>query len=127
MNLAYNSHSLATNGEPVISLPLPHDKGKSKPSHKKYQVRGETIVLNQEPEAKAYEVTCGEVLIIHNGRIVDLVEAGEILDTAFWPGAMMIARIDCVLKMTNGSADSYTNKFESIWRSDFESQIALAA
>jgi hypothetical protein len=38
-----------------------------------------------------YLLVDGEVVVLREGKIVDLVESGEILDPALWPGADAIA------------------------------------
>ncbi|MEZ4659735.1 MAG: hypothetical protein R2911_19440, partial [Caldilineaceae bacterium] len=45
-----------------------------------------------------YQVLAGEVLIVRNGRTVDLVEAGEWLNAQIWPGATAMAWTDCILQ-----------------------------
>lgn len=45
----------------------------------------------------AYVVTDGEVMIMREGRIIDIVEAGELLDSRIWTGATAVAYTDCTL------------------------------
>ena len=49
------------------------------------------------PLADAYFVAAGEVIILRDGRPVDLVEAGELLDPNIWRNATAIAHTDCTL------------------------------
>ena len=59
--------------------------------------RGGRIFGKTSPLARAYVVASGEVLILRDGRPVDLVEAGELLDPRIWRDATAIARTDCTL------------------------------
>lgn len=59
--------------------------------------KGGRIFGKTTPLASAYMVASGEVLILRDGRLVDLVEAGELLDPSIWSDATAIAFTDCTL------------------------------
>ncbi len=52
---------------------------------------GEAIFTPDDVNRRQYLLVSGEVIILRNGQIVDLVESGELLDPAIWPGAMAVA------------------------------------
>lgn len=56
--------------------------------------KGEPLFQALQPNGRAYLVTQGEVLIVRDGRPIDLVEAGESLDATLWPNAIAIALTD---------------------------------
>ena len=64
---------------------------------KLYIAAGQPIFSGHEVEEQPYLVTSGEVLILRNGRPVDLIEEGELLDLTLWPGTMAMALSSCVL------------------------------
>ena len=59
--------------------------------------RGMRIFGKSLPLANVYMVASGEVMILRGGQLVDLVEAGELLDQRIWRGATAIAHTDCML------------------------------
>ena len=59
--------------------------------------QGARIFEDSAPFARAYIVESGEVLIICGGQPVDLIEAGELLDSRFWHDATAVAHTDCIL------------------------------
>lgn len=61
--------------------------------------RGSHIFDKHSPAPRPYTVTAGEVMILRNGHLVDLVEAGELLDPRIWQGATAVARTDCTLAL----------------------------
>ncbi len=78
---------------------------------------------------KVYEVITGEVVIISNGQMVDLVEAGEWLDDVIWPDATIVAWTDCVLMLhadvDDAEALPATPTF--VVPTDLQKHLALAA
>ncbi|MEZ4614217.1 MAG: hypothetical protein R2867_01700 [Caldilineaceae bacterium] len=73
----------------------------ARPQHvmvpKLYIAGGEPIFSGHESESTAYLVTSGEVVILRSGRPVDLIEEGEIVDLALWPGTTAMALTPCTL------------------------------
>jgi len=63
--------------------------------------RGSRIFDKYAPPSRPYTVAAGEVMILRDGRLVDLVEAGELLDPRIWQGATAVARTDCTLALLN--------------------------
>jgi len=59
--------------------------------------KGMRIFSEQRALSGAYVVTRGEVMILRAGRIIDIVEAGELLDASIWRGATAVAYTDCTL------------------------------
>lgn len=59
--------------------------------------QGEVIVHVMGLGDQAFVVSSGEVVIMQNGRPVDLIEAGEYFDESIWLGAEAIALSDCRL------------------------------
>ncbi|MEZ4706425.1 MAG: hypothetical protein R3A44_04425 [Caldilineaceae bacterium] len=59
---------------------------------------GGQILFQEGDTDSAYRVLKGEVLILRQGRVVDLVETGELLDAHIWPGATAVAWTDCTLE-----------------------------
>ncbi len=64
---------------------------------KLYVAAGQPIFSGHEIETHAYLVTSGEIVILRNGRPVDLLEAGELLDLTLWPGTRVMALSACTL------------------------------
>lgn len=58
---------------------------------------GSQIFDRTMPLANAYTVASGEVLILREGRVVDIVEPGELLDPRIWTDATAVALTDCTL------------------------------
>ncbi|MEZ4656389.1 MAG: hypothetical protein R2911_02350 [Caldilineaceae bacterium] len=82
-------------------------------------------MLFQEGDAtSAYRVLKGEVLILRQGRVVDLVEAGELLDARIWPGAMAVAWTECTLEAVRPQPQPLT---PSIPAAFFDRALAYAA
>ena len=65
-------------------------------------LRGQILSAAHRPDGvhsnNIYKVLEGEVLIVRNGRTVDLVEAGEWLDAQIWTDATAVAWTDCILE-----------------------------
>ena len=59
---------------------------------------GGQILLEITEACCTYTVLKGEVLVLCSGKMVDLIETGETLDTSFWRGAMAVAWTDCILQ-----------------------------
>jgi hypothetical protein len=61
------------------------------PARQRCAPAGEYIFTAGDLEGQQYLLVDGEVVVLRDGRIVDLVESGELLDPALWPGADAIA------------------------------------
>ena len=61
-------------------------------------VLGGQILFGSDESLAAHRILAGEVLIVRNGHIVDLVQAGELLDPRIWDDAIAVALTDCVLE-----------------------------
>ena len=59
--------------------------------------KGMSVFGASKQLAGTYVVANGEVMILRDGRLVDIVEAGELLDARIWRGATAIAYTDCTL------------------------------
>lgn len=64
--------------------------------------RGETLFSlgdahGLEVDTQDYFLTEGELLIVQDGRPVDLIEAGEWFAPALWDGAQAVAHTDCTV------------------------------
>lgn len=59
--------------------------------------KGARIFDGSAPFTRAYTVASGEVLVERDGRLIDIVEAGELLDPRIWGDATAIAYTDCTL------------------------------
>lgn len=59
--------------------------------------QGAQIFDKAMPLSSAYTVASGEVLILRDGQLIDMVEAGELLDQRIWSDATAIAHTDCTL------------------------------
>jgi hypothetical protein len=70
-------------------------------SHNLCASAGTTISLTNGMSKRKYIVLSGEIVILRNGQIVDLVETGEILDPTFWPGTVAVAWHLSVLQPLN--------------------------
>lgn len=62
-----------------------------------YVAKDQPIFGDYESEQQSYLVTSGEVLILRNGRPVELLERGEIFDPSLWPGTTAMALHNCTL------------------------------
>ena len=60
--------------------------------------KGQRLFTDPALHSGTYLVTSGEVLILRNGRPVDLVEAGEILSREVWSDADAVALTTCTLE-----------------------------
>ena len=74
----------------ITIFPLPNATGRVAPTRIQF-AKGEQLFHAAMRNTGTYVVTSGEVLIVRNNRPVDLVEAGELLDSELWPGATAIA------------------------------------
>lgn len=59
--------------------------------------RGARIFDASAQRARAYTVASGVVLVHRHGELIDIVEAGELLDPHFWGDATAVAYTDCTL------------------------------
>lgn len=59
---------------------------------------GQQVFHGPTSSGDTFLVTSGEVLILRNGRPVDLVEAGELLEKNLWPDASAVALTICTLE-----------------------------
>lgn len=57
------------------------------------------ILFDPTNDSSAFHLIKGEIVIFSNGRPVDLVEAGEYVDTRMWADATAVAQTDCTLRM----------------------------
>lgn len=80
------------NHAPVQAVPWPAVTAQTK-----YFQRGEIITLDGASVQRSYQLLAGEVVIIRQGRPVDLIEAGEWLGGWGWPDAIAVAWRDSVL------------------------------
>jgi CRP-like cAMP-binding protein len=70
----------------------------SRPAQREHRVhKGARIFDASSPFARTYTVASGEVLVHRAGQLVDIVEAGELLDPRFWGDATATAHTDCTL------------------------------
>lgn len=74
--------------------------------------RPDQIVREVDAESDhAFMVLHGELIILHNGVPVDLLEPGDLLDSLCWPGAAIITRSHVVLSVVD-HADSHEDDYE---------------
>lgn len=66
--------------------------------------KGQTILPMIGTGKRSIIVSAGEVIVLMNGRPVDLIEAGEYFDESIWFGAKAIAFSDCTLIMSTEMA-----------------------
>ena len=92
----------ATIANVVTLFPLPNATGRAAPTRIQF-TKGQQLFHAAMLNTGAYLVTSGEVLIARNGRPVDLVEAGELLDIELWPGATAIALTAGVMELMETS------------------------
>lgn len=75
--------------------------------HSKSKKRGDLVLLGgqilfgETDNSSIFHLLSGEVVILCNGQIVDLVEAGEVIDAAIWNSGTAVAWTDCVLQTVN--------------------------
>lgn len=67
-------------------------------SSSKVMALGGQIIFDENETSQAYQVISGEVVILRSGQMVDLVQAGELLDASIWNGATAVAWTHCVLQ-----------------------------
>ncbi|MEZ4684272.1 MAG: hypothetical protein R2932_59680 [Caldilineaceae bacterium] len=73
--------------------------------------KGQPIRHECEEGNRQYLVTDGEVVILRNGRPLDLVECDEVLDMRLWPNATAMALSDCTLvAMVKSDSQGGTNE-----------------
>ncbi len=60
--------------------------------------KGEQLFTESALGEQRYLMTSGELLILRNGRPVDLVEAGELLEHALWPDTTAVALTACAFE-----------------------------
>ncbi|MEM7131555.1 MAG: cyclic nucleotide-binding domain-containing protein [Chloroflexota bacterium] len=86
--------SVTTNVTPF----LPYQSEQSRPAKNSTTYpKGETIIPLMGLGQRAFIVASGEVVILQNGRPVDLVEAGEYFDESIWLGAEAVALTECTI------------------------------
>lgn len=56
------------------------------------------ILFDIRDVTSIYKLISGEILIMRDGKMVDLVQPGELLDAAIWSGATAIALTHSVLQ-----------------------------
>ncbi|MEZ4869962.1 MAG: hypothetical protein R3C14_52025 [Caldilineaceae bacterium] len=61
----------------------------------------------QNYAGQSYLVLSGEVVIMRNGRPVDLIEAGEWLESALWVGSSAVALTDCTVEAQSESVQRF--------------------
>jgi hypothetical protein len=83
---------------PHVDLPMNGKQVREEGPHTLSIAAGTTIVLADRVQNRRYTLLSGEVVILRNGQIVDLIEAGEILDPVFWPGMIAVAWHHSVLQ-----------------------------
>ncbi|MEZ4618728.1 MAG: hypothetical protein R2867_24885 [Caldilineaceae bacterium] len=72
---------------------------------------GQPILHDRKKDNCQYLVTDGEVVILRNGRPIDLVECDEVLDMRLWPNATAMALSDCTLvAMVKSDSQGGTNE-----------------
>lgn len=81
----------------LATFPLP-STARNKVAEQIQVNQGQQIFNEQNLGVQSYLVTSGEVLILRRGRAIDLVEAGELLESELWPGAIAVALTDCTLE-----------------------------
>lgn len=57
------------------------------------------VLFDPTNNSSVFHLIRGEIVIFSNGRPVDLVEAGEYVDTRMWVDATAVAQTDCTLRM----------------------------
>lgn len=62
-----------------------------------YIAKGQPVFKSYDAKGQSYLVISGEVAILRNGRPIDLVECGEILDLRLWPSTTAMALSACTL------------------------------
>jgi hypothetical protein len=79
------------------AFPLPDGKPSITDSTRLLR-KGQTVFDEQTLFDATYLVRSGEILIVRNGRPIDLVEADELLAATLWSGAIAIAMTDSLLE-----------------------------
>lgn len=59
---------------------------------------GGQILFDETDNSSVFQLLAGEVVILRNGQVVDLIEAGEVIDAGIWSGGTAVAWTDCVLQ-----------------------------
>jgi hypothetical protein len=82
-------------------MPAPVRKTVSRPLrlHK-----GQQLFTEPALDEQSYLMISGELLILRDGRPVDLVEAGDLLERALWPGTTAIALTACTFEPLDPSS-----------------------
>lgn len=73
------------------------NKNKNSPNGDLILLGGE-ILFHEYDKNSAYHLLLGEVVMLRNGQVVDLVEAGELINADMWQGVTAIAWTDCVIQ-----------------------------
>ncbi len=98
MNMAQSVQSYAVESYDQVPAFMPMGTQPAGFGARQHSVRkGARIFDGSAPFGRAYTVASGEVLVQRDGRLIDIVEAGELLDPRFWGDATAIARTDCTL------------------------------
>ena len=88
---------------------------------------GGQILFHQNDTDAAYLILSGEVIIIRNGQVIDLVEEGELLDPQMWQGATAIAWTQCMFEAA-GQATALRRQVPTFAPATaHDKQLALAA
>lgn len=90
---------------PVTTPQLPlstHAAGNSAlrtPVHPTNRIRrGHVVFDGSTQRARAFQLVEGEIVVLRRGMAVDLIEAGEYVDSGMWSGnTVAVARTDCTL------------------------------
>jgi hypothetical protein len=72
------------------AMPVP-PASQAAPARQRCAPAGEFIFTPEDLGRQPYLLVDGEVVVLRDGQIVDLVESGELVDPALWPGAVAIA------------------------------------
>ena len=98
MNLAHRTDSYPVEMFSQVPTFVTAPAVPSSPALRQHVVRrGARIFDASAPFARTYTVASGEVLVHRNGELIDIVEAGELLDPRIWGDATAVAHTDCTL------------------------------